>query len=96
MRDDWEWVKKAIVYFCKNYTIDGIDLMPFMKQALKNNTPGWLTCEGAWDKTEPGYNFWDCLFYLDSGVNPTYQVTKCKPWTDAEKRMIAKMPKVRV
>lgn len=92
---DDDWAPKAIVYFCTNYTIDKHDLMPHMQDALKNNAQGIITCSGSWYEKHPGYDFWDCLYYLASGARTTNQECKCKPWTDAEKRMIAKMPKVK-
>jgi hypothetical protein len=90
-----DWILKSIVYFCDNYTIDGKDLRKYKATAIKNHTPGYITCSGSWVTTEPGSDFWDCFFYLHTGTYLANQITTCKPWTDYEKRKIAKMPEVK-
>jgi hypothetical protein len=99
-----DWILKSIVYFCDNYTIDGKDLRKFKREAIQTFREKMQTCiigHGAISEM-PGFEFWDCLYWLQGGLDPfncQWGIpsigVKCSPWTDYEKRKIAKMPRVK-
>ena len=98
-----DWILKSIVYFCDNYTIDGKSLRKYKRGAIeeyRNPSHKWAIADSIqhlkWDLSPQGYDFWDCLWCLMQNVGaPNYHEMKCKPWTDYEKRKIAKMPRVK-
>jgi hypothetical protein len=101
-----DWILKSIVYFCDNYTIDGKDLREFKRGAIatyRGGVGGSIDDSLAWEYT-PEYReeglprFWVCLWFLQTGerrIGADVDNTKCAPWTDYEKRKIAKMPRVK-
>jgi hypothetical protein len=101
-----DWILKSIGYFCDNYTIDGQDLSKMKRGAIKevknNMTSDRLLGLSSFWCSYLGQYFWDCLYWLQGGVHyegkpweePTIGV-KCAPWTDSEKREIAKLPRVK-
>jgi hypothetical protein len=100
--NDPEWVKKSIVYFCRNYTIDGEDLSKKAKEALKayrnDREKGTTDIDTGicWVETSLRFDFWASLWYLSTGEERRMdQSGDCKPWTRAEKRLINKMPSVK-
>jgi hypothetical protein len=103
--DEPEWIKKSIVYFCENYTIDKapLDKHEALKAYQYPTDQGWRSLDKDaiayrfdWEASVQGYSFWDCLWFLQDGSLPAYQEVKCLPWTDADKRMIDKLPAVKV
>jgi hypothetical protein len=96
-----DWILKSIVYFCDNYTIDGKSLRKFKRGAIVHYIARdhGTTIDGSFNfATSPQrHTFWSCLGYLQGldfrcgGTGPG----DCKPWTDYEKRKIAKMPRVK-
>jgi len=96
--EDPEWVLKSIVYFCKNYTIDGKDLQSKTKGAIETylgSRLGNIDQAMTWNMTPQGETFWGDLHFLSEGHRQLGDYGKEKPWTTAEKRAIAKMPKVK-
>jgi len=103
-----DWILKSIVYFCDNYTIDGKSLRKLKRGAIETykehpirwETGGRVSIDDAlsWEDT-PQHDivseFWCALWYLQTGGNRLDDPTTCKPWTDYEKRKIAKMPRVK-
>jgi hypothetical protein len=103
-----DWILKSIVYFCDNYTIGSKDLQKYKRGAIETLRKAWEpgldinTALPAWGITPQGFTFWDCLAYLssiellpdDPWPAPDCGAT-CKPWTNYEKRKIAKMPEVK-
>jgi hypothetical protein len=100
-----DWILKSIVYFCDNYTIDGEDLQAERQAAIE--TYRKHRCDNLrrafdWNNNEKTHDFWHCLYWLQGGLNsqgrlfgPPCVGATCKPWTDYEKRKIAKMPRVK-
>ena len=98
-----DWILKSIVYFCDNYTINGQDLGDMKAGAIKTygkKTKAVYNCL-SWSAAPQGELFWECLYWLQGGPRLFGAVwtpscgAKCAPWTEAEKRMIDKMPKVK-
>lgn len=101
-----DWILKSIVYFCDNYTIDGKNLGKLKRRAIeiikKEQLQGRILGLGHFWTSDPCKNFWDCLYYLHGGEmawgsswGPPNIGAKCEPWTEAEKRKIDKMPRVK-
>jgi hypothetical protein len=94
-----DWILKSIVYFCDNYTIDGEDLRKYKRGAIaeyhKKNEYN-IDVALYWYATPQDFRFWAYLWFLHTGqiYNDNNDAT-CKPWTDYEKRKIAKMPRVK-
>lgn len=96
-----EWILKAIVFYCKNYLIDGKPLDGKLRGAIKTYL-GSGAVEGddidtsmIWCNTPQGMTFWSDLYYLMSGRDFGWDdVSRITPWTFAQKRAINKMPKV--
>lgn len=96
-----DWILKSIVYFCDNYTIDGKDLCNMKKGAIrqfKHRHRDSAIC-GCFDflGSPQGHTFWSCLAYLhglDFRCGST-EPKDCAPWTNYEKRKIAKLPEVK-
>jgi hypothetical protein len=89
-----DWILKSIVYFCDNYTIDGEDLRKYKRGAIawyKKQDQMDLGSSFGWDDAPQGYKLWMYLYGMQSGT----PWDDCKPWTDYEKRKIAKMPRVK-
>jgi hypothetical protein len=93
-----DWILKSIVYYCDNYTIDGEDLGKHKRGAIAeylfSNKGFNIDSALFWTDTKQGFAFWAYLWYLHTG-DPGRQSphdAKCSPWTDYEKRKIAKMP----
>jgi hypothetical protein len=99
-----DWILKSIGYFCDNYTIDGKDLGEMKRGAMatyRNPEDPWAQIDDSilqrleWETSPQGFDFWDCLWFLMTWEAPNHQETLCAPWTDAENREIAKLPRVK-
>lgn len=100
-----DWILKSIVYFCDNYTIDGKSLREMKRKAIKtykNSNQVDVRNAFCWSDNEVIFDFWHSLYWLQGGTGPgAYSYpkpcigAKCPPWTDYEKRKIAKMPRVK-
>jgi hypothetical protein len=93
-----EWVLKSIVYFCRNYTINKKDLEGERQNAIKTyleGRRGSVANSLYWSDTSFP-EFWSDLYYLSMGKRFDYcSPGKLKPWTNAEKKKIFKLPKVK-
>jgi hypothetical protein len=93
-----DWILKSIGYFCDNYTIDGKDLGEMKRGAIKEylkSPAGHISNSISFANSPQGFTFWDCLYWLQ-GCWPGPSIgEKCAPWTDDEKREIAKLPRVK-
>jgi hypothetical protein len=106
-----DWILKSIVYFCDNYTIDGRDLSDIKAGAIatyRKHPKAWgegdspsIDDKIRWERSQQYEEcpaFWVSLWYLQTGERRIYtdeSDTECKPWTDYEKRKIAKLPRVK-
>jgi hypothetical protein len=97
-----DWILKSIGYFCDNYTIDGKDLGKMKLGAIETYKRGDRLSSGdnlngrlGWEQTQQRYNFWASLWYLHTRDDRCEDPAKCAPWTDYEKRKIAKLPRVK-
>jgi hypothetical protein len=90
------WVRKSIVYFCDNYTIDKNDLAEKKKSALSTFGHKNEDINDAlyWTNTKEDKKFWDALWYLQTGKRFGANTYLCAPWTFEEKELIDSMPKV--
>lgn len=88
-----DWILKAIGYYCDNYILDGQDLRKFKRGAIKHykqNEHISLMDSFPWDHSPQGTLFWcDLWLLMTSGAYD------CIPWTNYEKRKIAKLPEVK-
>ena len=96
-----DWILKSIVYFCDNYTIDGEGLRKYKRGAIAeylfSNKADNIDRALFWSDTKQGFAFWAYLWYLHTGdaERQSPHDAACEPWTDYEKRKIAKMPEVK-
>jgi hypothetical protein len=94
-----DWILKSIGYFCDNYTIDRKDLGKMKRGAIRKYCSvgsGDVNQALYWDNTPQGHSFWAYLFFLQTArVYKSNHDAKCAPWTDAEKREIDKLPRVK-
>ena len=94
-----DWILKSIVYFCDNYTIDRKSLRGMKRGAIATYHTGSGTnidYSLCWESTKEGFDFWAYLWFLQTGQEyKDEHDAKCNPWTDYEKRKIAKMPEVK-
>jgi hypothetical protein len=94
-----DWILKSIGYFCDNYTIDGEDLGDMKRGAIntyRTGTNGDVNRALWWMGTPQGNDFWAYLYFLQTAmVYKSEHDAKCAPWTDDEKREIAKLPRVK-
>lgn len=104
-----DWILKAIGYYCDNYTLDGQDLGKLKRGAIKHykknmhrgRNINWAMPN--WNYTPQGFAFWDSLSFLSGTcysnskkpLGPPLCGTMCAPWTNYEKRKIAKLPEVK-
>lgn len=89
-----DWILKAIGYYCDNYILDGQDLRKFKRGAIehyKRNDQTDLGNAFAWCFSPQGDMFWLHLWRLTTGR----ETSNCSPWTNYEKRKIAKLPEVK-
>lgn len=96
--EDPDWIRKSIAYYCDNYKLDGKDLVSKKAGAIETyrakKDRGNVDRALTWTDTPQGHKFWAGLYFLQKG-DCRGDVGDCKPWTPAEKKMIAAMPEVK-
>ena len=95
-----DWILKSIVYYCDNYKLDGEDLRKYKRGAIawfknhRRDLQNGIFSAFDWSNSPQGDDFWVYLWNLQVHDIP-FSSTDALPWTDYEKRKIAKMPRVK-
>lgn len=95
-----DWILKAIGYYCDNYILDGQDLRKFKRGAIsyykkwsKDLSDKSLFAAFTWSLSREGLAFWAGLYGLMT--EEVLLDDAPSPWTNYEKRKIAKLPEVK-
>jgi hypothetical protein len=92
-----KYLCKAIVYYCRNYLVNGEDISALEAGAIKTlqDSPksGDIDQRLTWGSAPQKFDFWACLFYLIGGdCRGAASEGKVVPrWTAEEMRMISRI-----